>query len=558
MKPKGCLALVLHAHLPFVRHPEEEYFLEENWFYEAITETYLPLLNMMKRLLKDGVDFRLTMSLTPTLITMFNDTLLRQRYLRHLDRLVELSEKEIERTGFMKDYHGLALMYQRLFKQARRDFVHTYGSDLVAAFGKMQDRGVLEIIASSATHGYSPNLSANPSSVRAQIQIGVEVYRRNFGRDPRGYWLPEWGYYPGVDELLKEAGIKYFFMDSHGLLHADPTPRYGVYAPVFCPSGVAAFGRDWESSKQVWSSTEGYPGNPVYREYYRDIGFELEYDYVKPYIHPIGFRINTGIKYWRITGPTENKEPYNHDRSRQMADEHAEDFIRHRLEQIDRLEVSMGRAPLVTAPYDAELFGHWWFEGPEWIEAMARRIDGHYPAPRMTTPSEYLSAQRTHQAVLPSASSWGQKGYGEVWMDRSNDWVLRHVHAAGERMRELAARNAAILNKPADRTGLRVRALHQAARELLLAEASDWPFIIKTGTMVEYAERRLSTHLGRFNKLYEDICAGAVDPEWLDEVEKRDCLFRELPCASYYVPPSPAISRKRAADRKKSRKRSRP
>ena len=120
-----------------------------------------------------------------------------------------------------------------------------------------------------------PILSVNPTDVDAQIKVGVDHYRKIFGRDPVGFWLPECGYAPGIDNFLAESGIKYFFVDSHGIINADPAPRYNVYAPIYCPSGVAAFGRDWESSKQVWSSKEGYPGDPDYREYYRDIGHEL-------------------------------------------------------------------------------------------------------------------------------------------------------------------------------------------------------------------------------------------------------------------------------------------
>ncbi|MDD5438759.1 MAG: DUF1957 domain-containing protein, partial [Candidatus Omnitrophica bacterium] len=352
---KGYLCLMLHAHLPFVRHPEEENFLEENWLYEAITETYIPLIDIFDRLVADGIHFRITMSMTPPLVSMLRDPLLQERYIRHIDKLIELSEKEMERTGYDKCFHGLALMYNRRFREARETFCEKYNNDLVAAFRKFQDLGVLEIIGSCATHGFLPNLQVNPSSVRAQVRIGVDHYTKNFGRPPRGFWLPECGYYPGVDKVLREAGIRFFFVDSHAILNADPRPRYSVYAPLYTPSGVAAFGRDWESSKQVWSSKEGYPGDPDYREYYRDIGHELEYEYIKPYIHPEGFRINTGIKYWRITGTTEYKEAYNPDWAREKAASHAGNFMFNREKQIEHLSAHMDRKPVIVAPYDAEL-----------------------------------------------------------------------------------------------------------------------------------------------------------------------------------------------------------
>ncbi len=529
---KGYVCLVLHAHLPFVRHPEEEYFLEENWFYEAITETYIPLIQVFEGLLRDRVPFRITMSLTPTLASMLLDPLLQNRYVRYLDRLIELSHKEVERTGFQPQFHGLTLMYQRKLIEAREIFVEHYQKNLVAAFKKFQDLGVLEIIASSATHGFSPLLSADTDMVRAQIHLGVDFYKEIFGRQPKGFWLPECGYYPGVDTILKEAGIRYFFVDAHGILHADPVARYSVYAPLYCPlSGVAAFGRDWESSKQVWSAQEGYPGDAVYREYYKDIGYELEYNYIKPYIHPQGFRINTGFKYWRITGHTSLKEPYMPEWAKETAASHAGNFIFNRQKQIEHLNHHMDRKPIIVAPYDAELFGHWWYEGPMWIDFLMRKAAFDQTVLKMVTPSEYLAEYPTNQVSLPSASSWGYKGYNEYWVEGSNDWIYRHLHVAGKRMLELIEKAAAF---PMKKSTPAWRALNQAARELLLAQASDWPFIMKSGTMVAYAEKRVKLHISRFTRLYEDICQNTIDCDWLNEVESRDNIFSDMDCVQYF------------------------
>lgn len=539
---KGSLCLMLHAHLPFVRHPEEEFFLEENWLFEAITETYIPLIQVFERLIRDGVDFRVTMSMTPPLVSMLQDPLLQERYIRHLDRLIDLSFKELDRTAFQPHYHGLALMYHEHFLDTKKIFIDRCQRDIVSAFRTFQEMGCLEIIGSCATHGFLPNLNVNPSSVRAQIQIGVEHYEKSFGLKPRGFWLPECGYYPGVDEFLRKAGVRYFLVDSHGILHADPVPRYSVYAPVYCPTGVAAFGRDWESSKQVWSSKEGYPGDPDYREYYRDIGFELEYDYIRPYIHPNGTRISTGIKYWRITGNTEYKEAYRPDWAREKAASHAANFMFNREKQIEHLSAHMDRKPIIVAPYDAELFGHWWFEGPMWIDFLARKIFYDQKTVKMITPSEYLGEYPVNQMAYPSQSSWGYKGYSEFWLEGSNDWVYRHVHTAGSRMKELAERFSDEIEKGKPNSILK-RALNQAGRELVLAESSDWPFIMKTGTMVSYANRRIHLHIGRFNRLYEDILKDNIDQDWLAEVEWRDNIFYNIDCAKHYLPEPIKISK---------------
>jgi len=538
-KPKGYLALVLHAHLPFVRHPEENYFLEENWLFEAITETYVPLIRVFESLIRDDVDFRVTMSISPTLAAMFSDHLLQDRYVRHIDKLIELAEKEVARTAHDPQYHGLALMYYGRFMEARDVFVNHYQKNLINAFKKFQESGYLEIIACCATHGFLPNLNINETSVKAQVEIGIEQYRQYFKVKPKGMWLPECGYYPGLERPLLDAGIKYFFCDSHGIMNADPQPQFGVYAPVYCPNGVAAFGRDWESSKQVWSSKEGYPGDHDYREYYRDIGFTSDFDYIKPYIHPDGIRINTGIKYWRITGDTENKEPYKPQWATDKAAAHAANFIFNRQKQIEDLYPKMGRKPIIVAPYDAELFGHWWFEGPQWIDLLIRKIFYDQDTVEMITPSEYLKEYSTNQVAVPSLSSWGYKGFSEFWLDAANDWIYPHLHEAGRMMKDVALKNADLIQgnfgKNPFKSALRYRAINQAAREILLAESSDWPFIIKSGTMVAYAEKRLKTHLNMFYKLLNDLQKGSIDENWLKEIESRDNIFGDMNCVKHYL-----------------------
>lgn len=532
---KGYLSLVLHAHLPFVRHPEQADMLEERWLYEAITETYIPLIHMFDHLVHDGIDFRMTMSMTPPLVSMLRDPLLQERYIRHLDNLIELAEKEIDRTGKEPHYHGLALMYYRRFKESREIFRDRYQCDLVQAFKEFQDIGVLEIITCCATHGFLPILGVNDISVQAQVYTAREHYEQTFGRPPRGIWLAECGYRRGVDEHIRKAGIRYFFVDTHGIIHSDPVPKYNVYAPIYCPSGVAAFGRDEDSSKQVWSSKEGYPGDPDYREYYKDLGFERDFEYIKPHIHPDGIRINTGMKYWRITGESDYKEAYRPDWAQRKAAMHAEHFIHNRQKQIDYLAGHMDRKPIVIAPYDAELYGHWWFEGPMWIDFLARKLACDQDQIRMITPSEYLAEYPTNQMAVPSDSSWGYKGYAEYWLDDSNSWVYRHLHQAADRMVELAKTYRDFIENPADEPEA-FRALNQAAREVLLAEASDWPFIMKTGTMVPYAEQRIRSHVGRFTKIYEDLMNGQLDVDWLKEVESRDNIFPEINCCRYYLP----------------------
>ncbi|MBU0650945.1 DUF1957 domain-containing protein, partial [bacterium] len=463
MQEKGYLSLVLHAHLPYVRHPEYNSFLEEDWLYEAITETYIPLVNVFESLERDKIDFRITMSMTPPLVSMLTDPLLQERYVRHLDNLINLCDKEIERTSWQPEFHHLALMYKDLFLNSKYIFQDKYHRNIVNAFKRFQDKGQLEIITCGATHGFLPLMNINKEAVRAQIMVASDHYEQHFGKRPAGIWLPECGYHPGHDQILKDAGIKFFITDAHGVLHASRRPKYGVFAPIYTKTGVAAFGRDLESSKQVWSAEEGYPGDYWYREFYRDIGFDLDYDYIKPHLGDDGIRKNLGIKYYRITGRNIHKETYNPYIALERAASHAGNFMFNREKQVEYLYDVMDRKPLILSPYDAELFGHWWFEGPQWINFLFRKIACDQTIMKLATPSEYLAMNSTNQVATPSMSSWGHKGYAEVWLNGSNDWIYRHLHEAADRMRELARKNPY-----AD--DLKTRALKQAARELLLAQ----------------------------------------------------------------------------------------
>jgi 1,4-alpha-glucan branching enzyme len=521
--PKGYLALVLHAHLPFVRHPEYEDPFEEDWLHEAITETYIPLLRMMEGLSRDGVHWRLTMSLTPPLVSMLADPLLQERYVHHLERLIELAEKEEQRTRHQPEYYSSACMYLRKFRECHETFVERCGRNLVRGFRAFQDAGNLEIITCGATHGFLPLLHMQPNAVRAQVAVACRHYEEHFGRRPRGIWNGECGYFPGLDEYLKEQGIRYFFVDTHGILFASRRPKYGVFAPLYCPSGVAAFGRDIESSKAVWSAEEGYPGDSRYREFYRDIGFDLPLDYIEPYLHPTGLRVPTGIKYYRVTGRValNEKRPYSEAEAMEAAASHAGNFMFNREKQVEYLSSLMDRKPIIVSPYDAELYGHWWYEGPAFLNFLLRKLHFDQNAVKTITPREYLEMYPVNQVAVPSYSSWGHKGYAEVWLEGSNDWIYRHLHKAAERMIELA-------NRFAHPSPLEHRALNQAARELLLAQSSDWAFIMKTNTVVPYAVRRTKDHILRFTDLWHMLMNGSVVETYLESLENTDNIFPNI------------------------------
>ncbi len=525
---KGFLSIVLHAHLPFVRHPEHGSFFEERWLFEAITECYIPLIQVLDRLQRDATDYRLTLSLSPPLITMLRDELLQTRYLQHLQQLLELAEKEIGTTRKEPEIHFLARLYRRLFQNCLHVFQDQYQCDLLAAFAKHRATGKLELITSAATHGFLPLLGISDAAVRNQIAVGVATFQEHFNATPEGFWLPECGYYPGLEEPLHDAGIAYFFVDTHGIEHASQRPRNGVYAPLDCGNGVFAFARDPESSRQVWSSHEGYPGDYDYREYYRDIGFDRDLQYIAPYILDGEIRINTGIKYHRVTGGDQEKAIYQPKKALQKARLHAEDFLDKRRAQIDRLRAEMDRPPIIVAPYDAELFGHWWFEGPQWLECVLRLSGETDYGLQTITCSDYLKRFPKSQAAVPSASTWGDQGYSSYWINEENAWIYPLLHKAGTQMESLAEDFSNVA-----RGSLRERALNQAARSLLLAQASDWPFIMKSGTTIEYARKRITDYLARFNYLHDSIRKNQIDEKYLVALEIMDDIFPNIDFRDY-------------------------
>ncbi len=521
---QGGLAIVLHAHLPYVHHPEYESFFEENWLFEAISDCYLPLLAMLDRLQVEAIDYRLTLSLSPTLMTMLQDALLQERFLKYLRQRQQLLEKELIRTRKQPHLYALATEYQQRYMQMLRQYQDNYQCDLLAAFKRHQQTGKLTLMTTAATHGFLPLLNVTESAVYQQIKVGLETFESFFGFQPDGFWLPECGYYQGLETVLKDCGVQYFFVDSHAIINASQQPADGVYAPLDCGNGVMAFGRDPAASRQVWSAQEGYPGDAAYREYYRDIGFDLPLEYIGPFLPDGNIRTHTGIKYHRITGKDPGKQEYYHaDKARLKANEHAAHFVAERQKQYQVLQENCIHPAIIVAPYDAELLGHWWYEGPLWLEQVLRLTASQQCSLKLVSCDDYLHEYTRHSVAQPQASSWGDQGYNSFWLNESNQWVYPLLHQAAEEFDKLVADL-----KDKELSDLQQRAMNQALRSLLLAQASDWTFILKTGTTTEYAKKQLQDHLARFNYLHESIRCNQIDERYLAALEIMDDIFPQL------------------------------
>ena len=528
----GDLALVLHAHLPYVRSSEPG-SLEEDWYFQALQECYLPLLAVLEAAAADPAQQpRLTLGLSPTLLALLSDPELNHRFVPWLEqRLQLLQEAPQELAAAASD------LDQRL-QRARAQFLACDGN-LLPRFRRLQQDGVLDLISCAATHGYLPLLRDSPEAVRAQLRTALREHQRLLGDRPLGLWLPECAYYEGLDHLMAGCGLRYSLLDGHGLLHALPRPRYGVYAPICAPAGVAFFGRDSTSTLPVWSASQGYPGDGAYREFHRDLGWDLP----EASLGNCGIRSRRplGLKLHRVTAqgcPLEDKQPYQPAVAAGRVQEHAHRYLQGRADQLEALAATMDRAPLLVAPFDAELFGHWWFEGPDFLAELFRQ--GPAAEVRFTHLREVLGRPMALQVCQPSPSSWGAGGYHDYWMNATNTWVVAEWQRASRAM-------VRRVNRGVGSTAQR-QWLAQAGRELLLAQSSDWSFILRAGTTTDLARDRIHRHLDRFWRLLDAIETGTAPPaDWLAAVQGEDGLFPSLNAADWAsLPPREATPAQRA------------
>ena len=516
----GDLALVLHAHLPYVRSGEPG-SLEEDWYFQALQESYLPLLQVLEAAAADPASQpRLTLGLSPTLLSLLSDTALSLRFLPWLELRRQLLAEAPENCA------EAAAALDRQLAGVAEQFL-ACGGNLLPRFRQLQQAGVLDLITCAATHGYLPLLRDTPEAVHAQLITAVREHQRLLGERPLGIWLPECAFYEGLDRRMAACGLRYSLLDGHGLLHAQPRPRYGVYAPVCSTAAVAFFGRDSESTLPVWSASRGYPGDGAYREFHRDLGWDLPEERLRA----VGIRScrPLGLKLHRVTTrlcSLEEKQPYRPERAAERVMEHAAAYLEGRAAQLESLAGAMERPPLLVAPFDAELFGHWWFEGPRFLAELFRQ--GPAAGVRFVHLREVLAANPALQVCRPSPSSWGKDGYHDYWLNETNSWVVAEWQRASRAMVERVSGGVGSAEQR--------RWLTQAGRELLLAQSSDWSFILRAGTTTELARDRIHRHLDRFWRLLHAVESGeAPDPGWLAGLEREDGIFPGLNAADWAV-----------------------
>jgi 1,4-alpha-glucan branching enzyme len=526
--------LALHSHLPYVlnhgRWPHGS-----DWLCEAALDTYLPLLEQLRALEQEGIPAPVTIGFTPILANQLASPAFGRELEAFFDQRLTACGEAPASLATTGDQSLLPLVdYWRGHLERLRALFRSTGGDLLTAFRDLQARGTLEIIGSAATHGYLPLLRRD-ESVRLQLAVGYSEHRRLFGTAPVGCWLPECAYRPGlgrrpgIEEFLEEAGFRFFFVDSHLARAGAPLGAYGdvplgaerfdaerhetahgsaakishtpytAYRVSRSRPGVAALVRDPRSSMQVWSRQQGYPGDEWYLEFHK-------------------IRWPGGLKLWRVTGggvDLGDKRPYEPGRAHARAADHARHF--------SDLLVSLGhaKAGLVVAPFDTELFGHWWFEGVDFIAATYRELRRR-PEIRPVTAGRHLGEHPPRTALRLAEGSWGVNGDHSMWMNDQTRWTWDRLWPLEDAFWDAAPAALAVsAARPI---------LAQAARELLLAQASDWQFILSTGAVPDYAERRFSGHCRDAERLLEGLRDGSLEgaARLADELARRDAVFPDV------------------------------
>lgn len=504
----GQLIYHLHAHMPFlpgrINYGTSGFWrpggYPEEWYHEAVRSTYIPLIECFDRLINEGVDFKMSMDLSPTVTAMMRSPVLQDEFITYIDKLAMLARAEVERTRRDEPWFlAAAQMHLSDFLRCKDVFLG-YQKDLTRAFRKFQDMGVLEISTCAATHGFLPIWNQDPAAVRGQIHTAVLDYEDIFGRRPQGIWLPECAYTPGLEQYLQAEGLRYFFSETETVNRADAHAEWTWHAPIYVRgSDVAVFPRDYETGRIVWSADEGYPGDPDYLE----------------------FHIRGGpFKYNRITDRKTGrwKQPYNPDWARSKAAQHAQHFMENRNFRFEYLKGQWWKKPLSVACYDAELFGHHWYEGPLFLYYLLKKLYYDQDQTELVTPSQYLANNPTNQEMIPNTSSWGEEGTFKKWMGGNVVWIYRQGHEADGEMTRISK----ALRDGHGRQPVALRLARQAARELLLSQNSDVPFVISNGHFVDRMRQMTIDNLDNFWKLAGQFWRAA------DGQEVDDVLLRSL------------------------------
>ncbi len=518
----GYFGLILHGHIPWCKK-SGTWPAGEEWLMEAMNETYIPMLNILRELKEREVKTAITINITPILAEQLADEYMKQRFTEYMEDLISRVKNDIKRFENHQKRKIIAEYHLRNFEHILDTFYHNYYRDLLGTFKWLQDEKMIELITCGATHGFLP-LFENDSGIFSQIQLAVDTHKKYFNKEPKGIWLPECAYRPkeykngslrqSIDYWLNNSGIEYFFVDSHGILNAEILERKNDIGldtnfGYILETGVSVFGRNQKTSRQVWDAKIGYPGNEYYREFHKK-------DH------------ESGLHYWRITSKDfgkNEKQLYDIEKAEETTKNHAHHFVSLVSEELIEFSNKFHRKGIIISPYDFELYGHWWMEGISWLNEIFELIHNNKNI-ELITISDYISIFKDDFSVIKmKESSWGEGGHFQVWKNPDHGWIWPYINGS---IKEFE--NVLELNIKLDEMGKRI--LQQAARELLLMEGSDWPFLLYTKQAKEYANQRFHHHHQRCNKLIwaaKDLNdKRRISMRELEKIEAIDSCFRDI------------------------------
>ncbi len=517
---KKKLVLTLVADQSFIRHLENDdpHFSRNEALFSAISDTYLPLLNMFANLEAEGIPFKLNLVISPALCDMLADPRLQLLYIEWLNRQITLGEAEVKQYEHGSVQHTLACRYLDKAKENLHEFTEIMNQDILSKFVYYAKRGNIELLATTATHVFLPHFADIPEAVQAQIEVGLQAHKHYFGVAPDGFYIPYMAYAPALEWLIRPYGFNYTIIDTHGILFGNPQPEYGVFYPVRTRNSLALFARDS-------SNTLEYHKHPVYRSQEYDIGYDADEAYLTEFFGKFDSRVSTGFKYYTQGTTSSERVLYNEEMALEQAKADAHAFYEEKCSLLDKAaELCDSDMVVDTCVFDMALFGSTWYEGIDFLEELLRTM-AFTEAFDVSCSTDLLENQFTLQKIEPFPCAACGEGYGENLLSHSNGWMLRYVRKACERMIDLAGRFT-------DDTGLKSRYLNLAAKEVLLAMDSRWPAMVDEQQYPDYAEYRFKESVVAFGTVYESLGSNNISTEWLTRMEKRHTLFSDI---NYHV-----------------------
>ncbi len=515
--------LILHCHMPWLRHAESLHCQEEDWWLDVATESIIPLLEMLHRLRAGNVPFKITFALTPTVLSMMKDPLLQERTEAHLDRCLHLAHAEIER-GTDPEKRPLAQWYVNHYHRLHTYFCDVWKRDLVGALNDLRKTGHLEIPASAATHALLPLFLKSPTVLQSQIDIGCAYYEECFGERPNLFWLPDCAYTPALEPFLTKAGIEHFILEQHALTYSSQAPAEGIYHPARTPLGSQLSCRDVESSREILKLEAGLIHDTRYREASKMSSDETPVNALKIHLDASHVDQAAALKIHYM----DSNQLYDPAEGKKAAQEHASQLLKSRKTQFSKLVAEGITTPSVITIYEAELFGHWRFEGIPFLEEVLRQfaVDKSMELVKLSETSNTVTANE----VSPVPSSWGEGDYFENWLSQENAWIYPHLHRRTDLLqRTIDALHENIDDLPDELAEHRSRCVRQMTRELLLAQSSDWAAFMRHSATQAYATHRFETHLENFDQLTKIYSSNdESNSNRLLSIEQQNPIFPKL------------------------------